>query len=77
MRWKFTGNYDNKILTSLELLSKWTIIGLKDTVDLNAKDKKKSTILKKQVNNTSGEFRQNVETPFSVGILVYSLANLK
>ena len=41
MRWKFTGNYDNKIPTSLELFLKWIIFGLKDTVDLNCKEKKK------------------------------------
>ena len=39
-KWKFTGSYDYyEIPTSLEILLKWTITGLKDTVDLNAKKK--------------------------------------
>ena len=40
-RWKFTGSDDDyETPTSLEQLLKWTIIGLKGIVDLNAKKKK-------------------------------------
>lgn len=40
-RWKFTGSYDDdEIPNSLEQLVKWILIGLKDTVDLNAKKRK-------------------------------------
>ena len=40
-RWKFTRSYnDDKIPNSLEQLLKQTIIGLKETVDVNAKKKK-------------------------------------
>ena len=77
MRWKFTENYDKTPLLS------WIIISLKDTVNLNAKKKKNvnmtikniteiiitsTKLKKKQENNASGKFRQNAETPFSVGL---------
>ena len=70
-RKKFKGSYgDYKIPTSLEQLLKWIIIGLKDTVNLNAKKKENvdviikniseiiitSTKSKEKVNNASGEF---------------------
>ena len=85
-RWKFTRSYhDYEIPTLLEQLLKRIIIGLKNTVDLKAKKKKNvdvtmkniskiiimSTKSRKQINNASGEFRQIVETPFSVDLELY------
>ena len=85
-RWKFTRSYhDYEIPTLLEQLLKRIIIGLKNTVDLKVKKKKNvdvtmkniskiiimSTKSRKQINNASGEFRQIVETPFSVDLELY------
>ena len=48
--WKLPRSYDNdEIPTSLEQLLKWIIIGLKDTVDLNAKKKKNVDVTIKNI----------------------------
>ena len=84
---KFRGSYDDdEIPTSFEQLLKQIIIGLKHTVNLNDEKKKNVDVTiknisevksrqqtqEKQENNASGEFRQNVETPFSVGLDFYT-----
>ena len=86
-RWKFARSYGGaEILTSLRQHLKWILIGAKDTLDLNVKKKKiwmrqiqisekllsrQPNKKEKQVNDTSGKYKQKVEPPFSVGLGIY------